>query len=146
MKIEHYLLDTYRYVRILNKPKMRDPSYLIEEVNGIAKTWAAWTEEGAIWMRIGNIMLKQDILIMLYHGTIIVEPEYKTIQQIYDYLDSLPKWTKTKYFIQMEGGSPALMYVESARKVPESIAAPIMATLKLGKFRERGTSEMITNR
>ena len=98
--------------------------FLIED-DGEKLTWADWHEGGYLKMELGPAEIRGEILLM-HLGKTCAEPQYKNWPEILAYLNTLPRWTRTKYFLPAFSHWENLSDVKTCNLLPPEVARQIL--------------------
>ena len=109
----------------LRANKAGSAGMLIED-DGEKLTWANWSEVGYLQVQIGRARIIGDVLV-LYANKPYMESAYKNWSEVLSYLNTLPRWERTRYFMHIAGGWRRLYSVETCSLLPGDIGEKILA-------------------
>ena len=98
MDIKHWYLYNGRY-REPNRFDGEQIGYLIEDDGSDIYIWVEWAFTHQIEFHIGKAAIAQEILMLRDAIAWQPEPKFKTRDSIKAYIETLPKWDKSKYFL-----------------------------------------------
>lgn len=107
---------------------------IVEDETGIS--WIQhvgdWNNTGEMMYLSGKAYIYSDVLLLGRSRTIRVDSVMKTFDDVEAYLDSLPKWNRTKYYVKLSDIElSALIECESGEVVYSDRNPEILSNLRL---------------
>ena len=107
---------------------------IIEDETGIS--WVQhvgdWNNTGEMMYLRGRAYIYSDVLLLGRSRTISVDSVMKTFDDVEAYLDSLPKWDRTRYYVKLSDiALSALIECESGEVVYSDRNSEILSNLRL---------------
>jgi hypothetical protein len=138
--MKHYRINTNRTILNIYGPPYKEMAYIIEEDDD-KYLWAKWEMLGdKIKSLVGNVIIKENIIILLVQHYVTNE-NILSIKQIYDYLDSLPLWEKTKYYVSNPYYG-RVINIETGKTYSRVISDRILTRLNINRYLIDGKSVM----
>ncbi|MGQ9615562.1 MAG: hypothetical protein ACUVWJ_04080 [Spirochaetota bacterium] len=107
---------------------------IVEDETGIS--WIQhvgdWNNTGEMMYLSGKAYIYSDVLLLGRSRAIRVDSVMKTFDDVESYLDSLPKWNRTKYYVKLSDiALSALIECESGEVVYSDRNSEILSNLRL---------------
>lgn len=107
---------------------------IIEDETGIS--WVQhvgdWNNTGEMMYLSGRAYIYSDVLLLGRSRSISVDSVMKTFDDVEAYLDSLPKWDRTRYYVKLSDiALSALIECESGEVVYSDRNSEILSNLRL---------------
>lgn len=110
------------------------------QASGGALCWGRYvfgmdpSDENSIDIAIGKVFREGDTLILSPWKVMDEEKNLKTAEEVKEYLESLPKWDRTKYYVEIyDIGMSGLMLCDTGEEAPEEVQNEIMPKLGFTK-------------